>query len=139
MPVAIRLPITIAIPEQDVTIPSMLFPLLGMTRAGSTASKADAIRLTPDMKRITHRTRGFPLRNSKPSFAISSMFFSPVESTGISGRKIKNSRLRKAIPKVVRSTIITASRPRFPYTADAISGFPMDIRERESDCSPLVL
>ena len=40
---AIRLPSTIAIPEQDVTIPSVLFPLLGMTRAGSTASKAYSV------------------------------------------------------------------------------------------------
>jgi hypothetical protein len=58
-----RLPITIAIPEQEVTIPSTLFPCRGITSAGRTASKADAMRFTPAIKRITSSTNGFFFRN----------------------------------------------------------------------------
>ena len=47
-----------AMPEQEVTIPSTSFPCVGITSAGSTASKAEATRFTPDMNRITSRMNG---------------------------------------------------------------------------------
>ena len=62
MIVTSRLPRIIAIPEQEVTIPSTPFPLRGITSAGRTALKAEEIRFTPDMNRITCSTSGFVFR-----------------------------------------------------------------------------
>ena len=53
MTVTSKLPSTIAIPEQEVTIPSTPLPHRGITSAGRTASNEDAMRFTPDMNRIT--------------------------------------------------------------------------------------
>ena len=50
--VATRLPTAIAMPEHEVTSPSTAFPFRGIISAGRVALKADAIRFTPDIKRI---------------------------------------------------------------------------------------
>ena len=114
--IAIRLPTAIATPEQDETIPKTLFPPLGfgMMSAGRVALNADAIRLTPDKKRITYKIIGFCLRYLSPSFAswmtFPGSFLSPVTS----GIFIKHARAMYAIANVIRSTAIAASSPASP-------------------------
>ena len=114
--VTIKLPTTIAIPEKEVTKPSMLLPPrgFGITYAGRVASNADAIKFTPDIKRITYKIIGFSLRYFNPSFASRRMpsFFSP--SFGISGIFMNPKSAVNAIANVIKSIAIAASRPAKP-------------------------
>ena len=106
-----KLPTTMAIPEHAVTIPKTLFPAFGITSAGSTASNADAIRLTPDMNNITWSIIGVFFKKTSPSFARVRTLPSEFALLLISGILTKNNSEKKATAKVRRSTAITTSSP----------------------------
>ena len=93
----IKLPASIAIPEKDVTIPKIAFPpfSLGKINAGSTASNADATRLTPDKNRIRVRTILFWNRNLRPAFTeANSVSFSPDADASVDGIRTNATKLK---------------------------------------------
>lgn len=134
----IRLPIIMAIPEQDVTIPKTDEPAFGFgsTYPGSVASKADATRFTPDINNISVRMRGVSFKNARPSFARSSTR-SPC-TLPVSGILIKNSNAVNAIRKLPISTAITPFKPVNEYNAVAAKGFSMDMSDLDRERNPLV-
>jgi len=81
---AIKLPISIAIPAKEVTIPRIVSPpfSLGRIKAGSTASKADATKLTPDKNKINISTILFWFKHLSPDFTDSNnvSFFSVLDT-----------------------------------------------------------
>ena len=114
MKVTITLPIAMAIPAKEVTIPRTAVPPLGlgMTSPGKAASKAEETRLTPDIKRMRVKIIGVFRRKTMPSFASVrklSLLFLPV-----SGSRVNAASATNAMKKLHKSTPITTSSPARP-------------------------
>ena len=136
-----RLPSRVAIPAQELTIPSTASPPLALGRisAGRAASKAEATKFTPARKRMSRRIILLSPRYRSPERTVakkgSRLSLAPPPPWG---RRTPSSSARNATPKVSRSRKITPSIPAKANTAVARMGLRMVTRELDRERRPLV-
>ena len=124
------LPSSVEMPMTVLTTPMARSEAFDSTMAGNAALYMDATRLIPARNSIRCRIPGFRFSQRMPSAALFRMpSLSPAAS--IRGMGIKNSSVAKAIRKLARSMVTTASIPQSPSTAVAKIGVRIEVTEEE--------